>query len=778
MYAVVVGGINLKLEAVKGYQDFIATDLHVHTPASKCYKGPRTDDEYFDLLRRFADKGVGVIAITDHNTFKGYHNLIRLRNELNSELKILEKYNSDENILESLAEKCSLFDKIFILPGVEFEASPGVHLLFIFDPDSDFIILEKFLEDAGYHSELQGLENPQNVSSVPYNLAIEHAHELGAIILAAHADSTKGIYNVLEGLYRAKAFKCEGLIGIQYTNPKGLARIKQTLQNNEYQRTLPLAYLQCTDYHGEDSGRRAGSCITYLKIKERSFNCILSALKDPVNCVSAVIRPGEDKEILTIAKDSKTINIESLNGDNFINFVKSLSALANSDEGNILLGVTHGNHRSIIGIEDDIEGIREKLKEEVITKFETPTVLSRLRIMDYSYGDRYVYKVWIEGESREITSLKENNKSYILKSGEVKEASNQDIVNITEQRLLKRMEKYQGINERKISHLLKEFKFVGENMRQFMVINKVENHFIPNTKLLDLINIEVVKPYYACVDLEECTYNGSTTGSVVVLEDDTPPRLDDAYLRITAPRFDLNLDDYDIKRFSGPALIVLTGGAIYYMESTEEWGVISNTSGPVLVVTVRNEFAEFMPLIVLLGWLKSSVNIWYCYQSFGSVDISCKEVLTQLPLFLYIKKIKDQIVDLITKIILQEEKFLNSIKKILRKDIETDSAKEFMLKVCIDHNEQTALLAAQIDRITEDLFGITDQDRAIIETFLDLKELFCLYNIPDMEYRKFEQDEDLLLKAIPAATLTDGISELGDGSLAEIIEVDRTVVTS
>lgn len=31
--------------------NFIAIDLHIHTPASKCYEGDKTDQEYINILR-------------------------------------------------------------------------------------------------------------------------------------------------------------------------------------------------------------------------------------------------------------------------------------------------------------------------------------------------------------------------------------------------------------------------------------------------------------------------------------------------------------------------------------------------------------------------------------------------------------------------------------------------------------------------------------------------------------------------------------------------------
>lgn len=46
---------------------FIKIDLHIHTPASHDYKGPRNGNEYLQILREAKSKDLGIIAITDHN---------------------------------------------------------------------------------------------------------------------------------------------------------------------------------------------------------------------------------------------------------------------------------------------------------------------------------------------------------------------------------------------------------------------------------------------------------------------------------------------------------------------------------------------------------------------------------------------------------------------------------------------------------------------------------------------------------------------------------------
>jgi hypothetical protein len=241
-------------------EEFIGVDLHVHTPASFCYKGEKNDAEYLKILRLYSDKNIKLIAITDHNTLKGYFKFLELKREINEKIKVLKPYatqyadlNTELEILES---EYKLFEDVCILPGVEFEATPGIHLLFVFDPASDLSCVEQLLIKAGYTAEIQGREVPDILSDMDVIKSLNEAANLGAIIIAAHADSNKGIYNDLKpGNYRAQVFKSSFLTAISYKNSHSRMKMETWLQNEEYKRREPIAFIQSSDYHGGKIGR-------------------------------------------------------------------------------------------------------------------------------------------------------------------------------------------------------------------------------------------------------------------------------------------------------------------------------------------------------------------------------------------------------------------------------------------------------------------------------------------------------------------------------------------
>ncbi len=117
-------------------------DLHVHTPASGDYQQPEVT--ILELLQRAEARGLDILAITDHNTIAGYR---RMREEI-QQLEWLEKLGRllpDEQA--RLREYRRLLERILVLPGIEFTATFGFHILGIFPPEKPVREIEHLLID-------------------------------------------------------------------------------------------------------------------------------------------------------------------------------------------------------------------------------------------------------------------------------------------------------------------------------------------------------------------------------------------------------------------------------------------------------------------------------------------------------------------------------------------------------------------------------------------------------------------------------------------------------
>ncbi|HHV95273.1 MAG TPA: hypothetical protein GXX37_02170 [Clostridiaceae bacterium] len=439
---------------------FVGVDFHVHTPASQCYKGSKTDSEYIEILRRYVEKEVKVIAITDHNTLKGYRKLKEIEKEYINKLKYLselsEKYPVIKTEYEQVKSKLELFSKLLILPGIEFEANPGVHLLLIFSPECDLSKVESFLIEAGYTDEVQGKEDPGIVPKCDVLSVLNEASSLGALVIAPHADSNKGIYNSLpKNQYRANVFRSNNLNAISYNNPITCQKMKVMLKNKEYKRESPVAFIQCSDYHGDDE---AATCITYLKLEELDFESVCDALKNPNECVSPTQHPKIINILKQIINDHKSFVFENLENDEDISLIKrAVCAILNDGYGTLVIGAARNPEINIIGISMDKKDILNILKD--IFKSIKPTTFS-VQITGYEYGrNRHVIVVQLARENNTISYIDDND-VYILKNNQIIKANPTLIEKIVEDRIFKRIVEHQKIINNKYKHIIREIELV------------------------------------------------------------------------------------------------------------------------------------------------------------------------------------------------------------------------------------------------------------------------------------------------------------------------------
>ncbi len=102
-------------------RDVYKAELHVHTPASKCYKGDKDLTEYMKILERAYELGLNIIAITDHNSIEGYKIIMQQRNSILNEIQVLENIQDSNEAkvrLKTLEKQAKVFNEILILPGL------------------------------------------------------------------------------------------------------------------------------------------------------------------------------------------------------------------------------------------------------------------------------------------------------------------------------------------------------------------------------------------------------------------------------------------------------------------------------------------------------------------------------------------------------------------------------------------------------------------------------------------------------------------------------------
>ena len=168
-------------------------DLHLHTPASADWLEPGVT--YLEWLQKAESRGLDIVAITDHNTVEG---VAKLRAEIErlTWLEANERLRPQEQ--RDLEEYRRLGDKILVLPGFEFTATFGFHIIGVFPPETPLRNLELLL--LRLNVPVNRLEEgiTEVGASTDVLTAYRLIHESGGIVIAAHANSTHGV--ALQGL--------------------------------------------------------------------------------------------------------------------------------------------------------------------------------------------------------------------------------------------------------------------------------------------------------------------------------------------------------------------------------------------------------------------------------------------------------------------------------------------------------------------------------------------------------------------------------------------------
>jgi hypothetical protein len=190
-------------------------DLHLHTPASIDYQ--QLEVSYLDILHRAEARGLDIIGFADHNTVAGYRGM----QEEIQQLTLLEKLNRllpEEKT--RLAEYRRLLEKILVLPGFEFTATFGFHIMGFFSPDKPIREIEHLLLDLNIPSEHldHGSETVGATSDVI--TAYQVINEAGGLVIAAHANSSNGV--------AMRGFSFGGQTRIAYTQDPRLHALEVT----------------------------------------------------------------------------------------------------------------------------------------------------------------------------------------------------------------------------------------------------------------------------------------------------------------------------------------------------------------------------------------------------------------------------------------------------------------------------------------------------------------------------------------------------------------------
>lgn len=224
-------------------------DLHLHTPASHDYEEPHIS--YLEWMRAVAAKGLDIVAITDHNTVAGI-GAIRREIEWLTRLETMDRLTDEER--SRLTEWRELSNKVLVLPGFEFTATFGFHILGIFPPETSIRHLEHILLSLNVPAEKLDIGSTETGSATDVLNAYRIIHEAGGLVIAAHANSTHGV--------AMRNFPFGGQTKIAYTQDVNLDALEVTDLDRGYRSTARFFDGSKAEYsrrmhcfHGSDAHR-------------------------------------------------------------------------------------------------------------------------------------------------------------------------------------------------------------------------------------------------------------------------------------------------------------------------------------------------------------------------------------------------------------------------------------------------------------------------------------------------------------------------------------------
>ncbi len=416
-------------------------DIHLHTPASTDYQ--QSGVTYLEILQRSEARGLNIIAFTDHNTISGYRSL---KEEITT-LELLEKMG---RILPAektrLQEYRRLLKKILVLPGIEFTATFGFHIIGLFSPDKPVREIEHLLISLNIDTS-QIDEGSATVGATTDVLtAYRMINESGGLVIAAHANSSNGV--------AMRGFNFGGQTKIAYTQDLNLHALEVTDLELAGSRTTSAFFngtkpeyprrmhcIQGSDAHRltTDPVRKKnlgiGDRVTEVLLGELTFEALKNLFMSNDFSRTRPFRQVQSETfdfIQTALEDGPSIiqdfhEAMTVRGGKLYAIIADTCAFANTNGGTLYIGLSEDTKKPPLGVDDPHRGIQQ-LEKEIASKISPPLNCS-LDIQVFK-GKKIIRILVPRGIDPPYAV--EDNKIYLRSENETGLAVRDEIVNLVQ----------------------------------------------------------------------------------------------------------------------------------------------------------------------------------------------------------------------------------------------------------------------------------------------------------------------------------------------------------
>jgi hypothetical protein len=414
-------------------------DIHIHTPASSDFQQPGVT--YLEILQRAEARGLNIISFTDHNSIAGYRNL---KEEIN-QLEMLERL---ERILPAektkLQEYRRLLNKILVLPGIEFTATFGFHIIGLFSPDKPVREIEHLLISLNIDPAIIDEGSALVGSTTDVLSAYRMINQAGGLVIAAHANSSNGV--------AMRGFNFGGQTKIAYTQDLNLHALEVTDLELTGSRTTAAFFngtkpeyprrMHCIQ--GSDSHRLTtdpirkknlgiGDRVTEVLIDDLSFDALKNLFTSNDFSRTRPFRhiQGETFDFIqTALEDGPSIiqdfhEVMTVRGGKLYAIIADICAFANTNGGTLYIGLAEDVKKPPLGVDEAHKGVQQ-LEKEISSKISPPLTCS-LDTQDFK-GKKIIRVLVPRGIDPPYAV--EDNKIYVRSENETGLAVRDEIVNL------------------------------------------------------------------------------------------------------------------------------------------------------------------------------------------------------------------------------------------------------------------------------------------------------------------------------------------------------------
>ena len=429
-----------KKSAKKPSRQWRRMDLHLHTPGSYDYQ--EREISYLDILRQAEVRGLDIIGITDHNTVAGFATMKKEIEQL-LWLEELDRLESEEK--RRLDEYRRLLDKILVLPGFEFTATFGFHILGIFPPETPVSILEHLLLTLRVPADSLHQGNPNVGATSDVLTAYRVIHEAGGIVIAAHANSGNGV--AMRGMdfggqTRIAYTQDPYLHALEVTDleKRGRYTTRRFFDGSKPEYPRPMRCIQGSDAHrlqrdpDNQKSLGVGDRVTEVLLSEVSFEALKNVfVKADLSLTRPYRGPANPVDFVQLAREEGASIVQSFHpslaqrGGHFDRVMKDIGAMANTNGGTIYVGVSANP-------KEKPSGIREPKKAE--ERIQT-AVSNRITPEPEIHVDRLpsqgvqILRITVQ-PGQEIPYAIDDNRFYVRDENESSLAVRDEIVQLVE----------------------------------------------------------------------------------------------------------------------------------------------------------------------------------------------------------------------------------------------------------------------------------------------------------------------------------------------------------